>query len=250
MSPNSLAAIIIAKNEEEDLPGCLLSLKDWVGEIIVVVDAASSDKTEAIAREHGCKTLTRVFDSYANQKQAALNLSTSDWVLSIDADERISPRLRDEILLFLKDPDEIDGVVLRFQIEFMGQALKFGGVGHEKHLRLFRRSKGRFVGDILHEGLQISGATAIRFSGFVEHKPYKDMKEYLDKMSSYLDFSSQKGRREGKRFHFWHHLILPWETFSRLFLKLGILDGNAGIIWAALSAFHHWLKYVKLKEGE
>ncbi len=250
MSPHRLSAIIIAKNEEEDLPGCLLSLKGLAEEIVVIIDAESSDKTEDIARAHGCKILKRGFTSYAEQKQAALELATSDWVLSIDADERMSPLLKEEILRFISLPSEIDGVVLRFQIEFMGRVLKFGGVGHEKHLRLFRRLKGRFTGGLIHEGLEISGTKAFLFSGFVEHKPYKDLKEYLNKMTSYLDFSSQKGRQEGKRFHFWHHLILPWEIFSRLFLKFGILDGNPGIIWAALSAFHHWLKYVKLKELE
>ncbi len=250
MSLNSLGAIIIAKNEEADLPGCLSNLKGWVEEIVVVTDALSSDKTETIAREQGCKTIRRAFDSYAAQKQAALDLCTTEWVLSIDADERVSPKLRDEILLFLKNPEKIDGIILRFRVEFMGRVLKFGGMGHEKHLRLFRRSKGRFIGGLIHEGIQISGPTALRFSGFMEHKPYQNLREYLDKMFFYLELSSQKARQAGKRFHVWHHLILPWEMVSRLFLKLGILDGNAGIIWAALSSFHHWLKYVKLKEGE
>ncbi len=250
MSPRSLGAIIIAKNEEEDLPGCLLSLKGLAEEIVVVIDAESSDKTEDIAREHGCKILKRVFTSYAEQKQAALELATADWILSIDADERISPLLKEEILRFISGPGEIDGIILRFQIEFMGRALRFGGVGHEKHLRLFKRLKGRFAGGLIHEGLEISGRKALLFSGFVSHKPYKDLGEYLNKMTSYLDFSTRKGRAQGKRFYFWHHLILPWEIFSRLFLKFGILDGNPGIIWAALSAFHHWLKYVKLKELE
>ncbi len=250
MRSHSLGAIIIAKNEEADLPGCLSNLKGWVEEIVVVVDALSSDNTERIAQEQGCKVLKKTFESYASQKQAALDLSTTEWVLSIDADERVSPKLRDEICLFLKNPEKIDGLILSFHVEFMGRILKFGGMGHEKHLRLFRRSQGRFVGGLIHEGIQISGPTALRFSGFVEHKPYKNLREYLEKMFFYLELSSQKARQKGKRFHLWHHLILPWEIFSRLFLKLGILDGNAGIVWATLSSFHHWLKYVKLKEGE
>ena len=121
-------------------------------------------------------------------------------------------------------------------------------MGHEKHLRLFRREKGRFAGGVLHEGLEILGPISSPFRGSIEHKPYEDLSDYLQKMDRYLTLSSIKGRAAGKRLHWWHHLIIPWENFSRLILKLGVLDGKPGMVWAGLSAFHHWLKYVKLDD--
>lgn len=244
-----LSAIIIAKNEEEDLPGCLDSLSGWVSEIIVIVDDSSSDGTEKIARERGCKTSLRTFDSYAGQKQAALNAASLPWVLSIDADERVSPLLQEEINAAIAKEPSFDGAEIRFSIEFMGRRLRFGGVGHEKHLRLFRRFKGRFVGGEIHEGLEVSGPVARPFRGFIHHRPYKDLSDYLEKMNRYLTLSAVQGRAAGKGFHVWHHLIIPWENFSRLILRGGILDGKPGLIWAGLSAFHHWLKYAKLEES-
>jgi glycosyltransferase involved in cell wall biosynthesis len=243
-----LSAIIIAKNEEEDLPGCLLSLSGWVSETIVVIDDSTSDRTELIAQEHSCKILRRFFDSYSAQKQAALDAANEEWVISIDADERVSPLLQKEIAGFLEHKPSANGVEIRFLIEFMGRQLRFGGMGHEKHLRLFRRLKGRFVGGILHEGLEVSGRIAEPLRGFMHHKPYKDLSDYLQKLDRYTTLSAQKGRALGKRFYWWHHLILPWENFSRLILKMGILDGKPGLIWAGLSAFHHWLKYAKLDD--
>ncbi len=243
-----LSAIIIAKNEEEDLPGCLLSLAGLTSEIIVVIDSSSSDRTEIIAKEHGCKTIRRDFDSYAAQKQAALEAATEEWVISIDADERVSDLLKKEIADFLSGNPGVNGVEIRFLIEFMGRQLRFGGLGHEKHLRLFRRLAARFVGGVLHEGLEVSGRTGALFQGVIHHKPYKDLSEYLQKLDRYTTLAAQKGRSLGKRFYWWHHLILPWENFSRLILKMGILDGKPGMVWAGLSAFHHWLKYAKLDD--
>ncbi|MDE1977320.1 MAG: glycosyltransferase family 2 protein [Elusimicrobia bacterium] len=244
-----LSAVIIAKDEAHDLPGCLESLRGLCDEIAVVVGTESKDQTLDIARAAGAKTAVRAFDGYAGQKQAALDLAAGEWVLPIDCDERVSPDLARDIKRAMDAPGECAGFEIPFRVFFLGKRLRFGGLGSERHLRLFRRELGRFAGGQIHEGIELDGPVG-RLSGAMDHIPYRDISEYVAKMDVYTGLAAKKRFERGGRFHVWHHAILPWEFFSRAVLKLGFLDGRAGMVWAGLSAFHHWLKYVKLGELE
>jgi hypothetical protein len=113
-------------------------------------------------------------------------------------------------------------------------------------LRLFKRTQGRFVGGDLHEGIELSRPPGRLRRGTIIHEPYRDLADYLEKLDRYTTLAAQKRLARGERFCLWYHLLLPWEFFSRAILKLGILDGGPGLVWAGLSAFHSWLKYVKL----
>jgi glycosyltransferase involved in cell wall biosynthesis len=243
----ALSALVIAKDEERDLPGCLESLKGLADEIVVLVDEESSDATEEIARAAGCKVVRRKFDDYARQRQAALELCTKGWVLWIDADERVSEALRAAI------PAAARGAAcayeIPFEVSFLGRTLRWGGLGGETHVRLFKREGARFVGGQLHEGLSLPGE-AVRLAATMTHEPYKTLSEYLEKLDRYTTLAAQKKRAAGKRFHWYHHLVLPGELFKRLVLRLAFLDGFPGVTYACLSAFHHWLKYAKLREME
>lgn len=246
--PGGLSAVLIVKDEERDLPGALESLRGLVDETVIVVGAESVDRTEEIARASGAKVSVRRFDHYAGQKQAALDLATRRWVLSIDADERVTPGLRAEILRLLNAPDQAAaGYEIPFSIFFMGRRLRFGGLGSEKHLRLFRRERGRFVGGGLHEGIKVEGSV-LRTRERIDHVPYRNLSEYLAKMDAYTTLAAQKRFAAGRRFSLGHHLLLPGEFFLRAVVKLGFLDGFPGLVWAGLSAFHSWLKYVKLRD--
>lgn len=249
MSPR-LSVIIITRNEETDLPACLESVKR-LGAEIVVVDGHSSDRTREIAENAGAKVLTRDFDGYAPQKQSALDLATGDWVLSIDADERLTPELCDEIAGVCANTDGSGphGYEIPFRVHFMGRRLRFGGLGGERHLRLFRRSLGRFVGRRVHEGIVVEGSVG-RLRGAIEHFPYRDLDEYLEKMRVYTSQAAAARREQGRRFTPLHHLLPFWEFFLRAFLRLGLLDGTPGIVWAGLSSFHTWVKYIKLRDLE
>lgn len=244
-----LSAVMIAKDEERDLPGALASLAGLADEIIIVIDETSTDGSAQIARDRGAKVFTRRFDDFASQKQAALDLATGNWAISLDADERLSDELRREIIAKLSSSPDAAAFAIPFQVRFMGRRLRFGGLGGETHVRLFRRQKGRFIGGKLHEGLEVPGPT-LNMRGAIIHEPYRDIGEYLAKMDSYTALAAQKHFALGRRFHWWHHGLLPWEFFARVFLKLGFLDGTPGLVWAGLSAFHCWLKYVRLKELE
>lgn len=243
----SLSAILIAKNEERDLPGCLESLKGLANEIIIVVSEDTTDKTDEIARAAGAKVIRRKFDNYALQRQASLDAATSEWCLWIDPDERVTPELKAAILKEIDD-EEASAYDIRFEVRFLGKTMHWGGLGSESHVRLFARNSAKFVGGDLHESLQIADRqrTLTLYGGKMIHEPYRDIADYLSKLDRYTDLAAKKRFEAGKRFTIFHHLILPWEFFARAFLKLGILDGYPGLVWAGLSSFHSWLKYVKL----
>jgi len=248
MTP-SLSAVLIAKDEEKDLPRCLESLKGLASEIVIVISADTTDSTEALARAAGAKTIRRAFDDYARQRQAGLDAATGDWCLWVDPDERVTPALAAEILEVPQNPSAADGYDIPFEVTFLGKTLRWGGLGSESHLRLFRRGKSRFTGGSLHEGISVDGRID-RLNGAIIHEPYKDLSDYLSKLDRYTTLAAEKRHAGGKRFCVFHHLVLPWELFSRVVLKLGILDGRPGLIWAGLAATYSWLKYVKLRELE
>jgi glycosyltransferase involved in cell wall biosynthesis len=241
----SLSAILIAKDEERDLPGCLESLKGLANEIVIVVSDDTTDKTEALAKAAGAKVLRRKFDDYARQRQASLDAATSDWCLWIDPDERVTQNLAGEIKGALSANPPFVAVDIPFSVRFLGREMRWGGLGRESHIRLFRRTKARFTGGALHESLEVDGPV-ISFKDKIVHEPYRDIPDYLSKLDRYTTLAARKRFEAGKRFTVFHHLILPWEFFARIVLKGAFLDGYPGLVWAGLSSFHSWLKYVKL----
>lgn len=243
-----LSVVVITRNEEHDIGACLDSVGGLAAEV-VVVDNRSTDRTVALARERGAVIRERDFDNYAAQKQAALELATKTWVLSLDADERVTPALAAELDRVLPGAANADGFIVPFEVEFMGRVLRFGGLGSERHLRLVRRGAGRFVGGGLHEGLEVKGPVLLTASP-IRHVPYRDLDEYLEKLSRYTTLAARKRFDAGRRASVLRHLLPFWELFARLVLRLGLLDGTPGIVYAGLSAFHTWIKYVKLKELE
>lgn len=245
MTP-SLSAILIAKDEERDLPGCLESLKGLASEIVVVVSDDTTDATEKIARAAGAKVVVRKFDDYARQRQASLDAATGGWCLWIDPDERVTPELSREIAGALSADPGCAAADIPFSVRFLGRELRWGGLGREHHVRLFRRERARFGGGALHESLLVDGPVA-SFSGKMIHEPYRDVADYMSKLERYTDLAARKRFDAGKRFTVFHRLVYPWELFSRLVLKLGVLDGGPGLTWARLSAYHSWLKYEKLR---
>jgi len=240
-----LSAFLIVKNEAVDLPGCLASLKGLADDLVVVVDSASSDGTAELAKTAGARVFSRTFDGFATQKQFALNLCTQDWVLSIDADERVSPELASEIKRILQQPDAADGYELRRDMYFLGHRLRHGGVGTDWPLRLFKRAKGKFSTVSVHERIEISGRVA-RLGQALSHFSYATIDEYTAKCDHYTSLSAQDLFKEGRHFSALDHLRPGWELIQRILLRGAWLDGQPGLIYAALSAHAAWLRAVKL----
>ncbi len=249
MSPVAgLSVIVIARNEKRDLPAALESVKGLASEVIVA-DSGSTDGTPDIARAAGAKVIFKDWEGYGKQKQAALDVATGPWVLNIDADERVTPALAEEIRARLSASPTESGFEIPFHHFFLGRRLRFGRFSAETHLRLFRKSAARYGSPQIHEGIKVEG-THGRLSGVIDHLSYHDIEEYLEKCNRYTTMIARARYDAGQRFHVWHHVRLPIEFFVRYVLKLGFLDGGPGLTYALLSSYYVWLKFLKLRDGE
>jgi glycosyltransferase involved in cell wall biosynthesis len=243
-----LSVIIITKNEERDLPACLESVKG-VADEIVLVDNHSTDRTLDIARGFGARVFDHEWRGYGPQKQFALEQATGDWALNLDADERLTPASADEIHSLKGGNIDANGFWLPFHVYFNGKRLRFGGCFSERHIRLFRRDKARYGASAVHEGIAVEEPLG-RLRGAVRHESYRNFSEYLAKCNEYTEILARKKHERGARFRWWHHLRLPWEFMARYVFKGGFLDGNAGLTYAALSAYYAWLKHARLMDFE
>lgn len=239
---------MIVKNEERDLPACLESLRSLADEI-VVVDSQSADQSVAIAQRYGAKVFTRVLDGFGAQKQFALDQTTGDWVLSLDADERIPAPLAEEIRRVTQKASLVAGYEVKRHFHFLGNPMRFGGVGSDWVLRLFQRSQGRFTPARVHERIVVDGPIG-RLQQPLPHYSYATLEEYVEKCNHYTQLAAQDQFARGRRFAMWDHLRPGWELFSRVVLKGAWLDGQPGLMYAALSAHAAWLRSIKLWEIE
>lgn len=241
-----LSAILIVQNEEAYLAECLASLAGIADEI-VVLDGGSTDRSVAIAEAHGARVQHRPFDDFGRQKQAALELAMGDWVLSIDADERLTPALAREITAVIADSSSLDGYSIRRELVYLGKRLRYGGTGNDWVLRLARRHAVHFSDSAVHERMILDG-TEGRLRGTMDHVKYRSIAEHVQTIDHYTTLIAKDRHASGERFSMLHAFRLPAEMWSRLILKGGILDGRIGVIHAAMSAFYAFLKYAKLAD--
>lgn len=244
-----LSAIIIAKDEAHNLPDCLATL-NWVHEIIVVVDETSNDNTAAVAREYTNKVFTRTWGGYALAKNFALAQATGEWVLSIDADERVTPELREEICALLTASPQCDGYEMPRLANFVGKWIMHGGWYPGYVLRLFRRDAGGFDNVAVHEAIQVQGNVG-RLRHHLLHYTDPSIRHYFEKFNRYTALAAEEMQRRGKRFHVWDLLIRPsWFFFRMYILRTGFMDGLPGLMLATFSAAYVFTKYAKLWELE
>jgi glycosyltransferase involved in cell wall biosynthesis len=228
-----LSAFLITQDEAHDLPACLESLSGLADEI-VVVDSGSRDGTLEIARARGARVIEHPMRGFGAQKQFALEQTSREWALSIDADERVSPALAAAIRAAIGSP-AADAYEIRREIRFLGRTLRHGGLGDDWVLRLFRRGRGRFTDAMVHERVIVEGRVA-RLAGVLEHVPYRDVAEHAEKSRRYSELAAREQFARGRRWRPWHTLRPGWELIVRYGLRLGFLDGGPGWTWARLSA--------------
>lgn len=240
---------LITRNEAHDLPLCLESVKGLTAET-VIVDSGSTDNTIELARSLGAKVEEHEFDGYAPQKNRALDMASHNWVLHLDPDERLTSELKAEIAeLFKNSEPACDAYNIPYANFFLGKQLRHGGMGSEKHIRLFRRDKARFGGGLVHEGIEVNGTTGL-LQNRIEHNSYPTLEEYFEKFNRYTTFAAEKMHQSGKKFSALKVLAVPYEFAKRYILRFGFLDGFAGLVWAAVSAFYVFVKYAKLWQLE
>lgn len=235
-----LSAIIIVKNEAANIGACLDALAFC--DERVVVDSGSTDDTVALAKGRGARVETHDWKGYGPQKNVALSLAQGDWVLSIDADERVSPELGREIQTIVAAPT-YDGYEIRRVSTFLGREM---GTRFPDHvLRLFRRGKARFSDDLVHERVICDG-TVGRIETPLQHDAVTRLEQAIDRIDRYSTASAQMLLKSGRRVSFMSGIGHGLWTFIRVYvLRLGFLDGKEGFLLAVANAEGSYYRYMK-----
>ncbi len=242
----SLGCAIIAYNEEDSIERTLKSVAFC--DQIVVVDSGSTDKTVEIAKRYTPYVYYHPWQGYGVQKNIAIEKLNTDWVLSVDADEAVTPALAKEIIKTLRDP-LFDAYLINIQLVFMGKRLFYGGTYPDYHLRLFKKGVFRFKEDSIHEGVEYRKERAGRLKNVMFHYSYRNLTHYIEKLNRYTSLIAQKHAKEGKRVgKLFPFTRMGFEILKRFGLKAAFLDGYEGCVYALLSSFYAFVKYAKLEE--
>jgi glycosyltransferase involved in cell wall biosynthesis len=243
--PVTISAIIITKNEEANIRECLASLA-WVDEI-VVVDSGSDDRTVEICREFSDRVYLHDWPGFGPQKNRALDYATSDWVFSIDADERVSPELRAEILAVIRQ-DGVGAYEIPRLSWYCGRFIRHSGWRPDHVLRLFRRGQGRFTDDLVHERVLVTGPVG-RLTNDLIHYSFRDLEQVLNVVNRYSTLGAEQkfaaGQRAGLTKAIGHGLA---EFISTYLFKGGFLDGRQGLMLAISNGEGTYYKYLKLMQ--
>jgi glycosyltransferase involved in cell wall biosynthesis len=245
-----LSVVIITKNEADNIQACLDSVKfadQWI-----IVDSGSTDGTAEIARAAGATVIqTADWPGFGPQKNRALDAAQGDWVLSLDADERITPELQDEILAAIAANTHSAHALPRLS-SFCGHFIRHSGWYPDYIVRLFRRGTARFSDDLVHERVIVNDGQHGKLRSPIIHYSYKG-DEYLRKMEQYSTLGAQQAYAAGKRSSYSKAIVHALSAFLRTYVfKLGALDGRAGImvaISAAETTYHKYFKLMLLTEA-
>jgi glycosyltransferase involved in cell wall biosynthesis len=242
---SGLSVVVIARNEELNLPRCLRSVS-WADEIIVV-DNNSTDHTREIAAEFGAKVFSIEWKGFGQAKQEALTRASGEWILSIDADEEVSDSLAAEIRDLLGNGTANAGFLIPRRTEFLGRWIYHCGWYPDPVLRLFRRDRGNFNDAVVHERVELDGEVG-RLKNELLHYSYPTLESYFDKFNRYTTLAATEAFAEGKRAGWFEVTVRPTVAFLKhYFLKLGILDGLEGFLVSTLSSSYVLVKYAKLR---
>jgi glycosyltransferase involved in cell wall biosynthesis len=243
-----ISAVIITFNEEDRLPDALASLQG-VADEIVVVDSYSTDRTLEIARNNQARTYQNRFIDYGQQKNFAMHKASHDWVLNLDADERVSPELKSAISELKEKgaPGTATAFVIKRKTFYLGRWIRHSGWYPDRKIRLFKKSTATWQGRI-HEKLLVTGAVA-RLPGDILHFTYRDIGDHVRRLNRYSSYLAEEIIKQKKKLLFPRLLILPSVTFIRHYIwKLGFLDGFPGLVIALVSSWGTAMKYLKAVE--
>jgi len=240
-----LSAVIIARNAASVIEPCLESLA--FADEIVVVDSASTDATVEVAQRRGARVVQREWLGYGRQKQFAVEQAKNDWVLCVDADERVSPELAASIRKELEAPVSPVYRMAR-RNRFMGRWLAHGEGYPDWSPRLFNRMNARWSDDLVHEKV-LYAVTPGTLRGDLMHDSNDDLATYLDRQNRYTTLAARQALELGRSASLAHLLFSPVVRFFKFYVfRLGFLDGRAGLIHISIGCMNSYLKYAKLIE--
>jgi glycosyltransferase involved in cell wall biosynthesis len=239
----SLSVILITKNEAANIRACIESVA-WADEI-VVVDSGSTDDTVDICRQLGATVHVHDWPGFGVQKNRALDYATRDWVLSLDADERVTPELRAEIERVL-DGAAADAYLVPRLSNYCGRFMRHSGWYPDLLPRLFKRGKARFSDDLVHERLLVEGETS-ELQGLLLHYAFDDLEEVLHKVNQYSSAGAAMMQRRGRQASLSGAVLRGLWSFARTYvLRGGFLDGREGFMLAVSNAEGTYYRYLKL----
>jgi glycosyltransferase involved in cell wall biosynthesis len=243
--PVPLSVVIITLNEEANLGRCLASVQAIADEI-VVVDSFSTDNTRGIAESFGARFIQRPFDGYVSQKNFADQQASYGHILSIDADEVLSPELAREIAA-VKENWQLAGYYLNRLTNYCGTWVRHGGWYPDKKLRLYRREQGRWHGLLLHEEYRLEAGQATgRLQNDLLHYSFNSISDHLRQVDHFTTVASREMRLQGRRPSFAPLLYKPVSKFIQMYLfKAGFRDGAAGFCIAVISSYAAFVKHAK-----
>ena len=242
----TLSVILITRNEESNLDDCLASL-EGIAQQIVVVDSNSTDRTLEIASKHGAlMAYPTDWPGFGPQKNRALDLATCDWVLSLDADERLTPALKSEILTAIHHSAHVDCFAIPRLSWYCGRFIRHSGWNPDYVDRLFKRGTARFSDDLVHERLIPKGAVA-KLENPMLHYSFMNYEQVLDKLNRYSTASAEQAFAKGKTSSPLKAVLHGMWAFVRTYiLRAGFLDGPQGFALAISNGQGTYYRYMKL----
>ena len=242
---NKITAIIPTLNEESFIELAIDSV--LFADEIIIIDSFSTDKTVELAKKHKIRLIQRKFDDFSSQKNYAIDLAKHNWIYILDADERVPAELRDEILDVLKNPKEIVGFYTYRTFYFLEQKIKHGGWQTDKVIRLFRKDKCKYNGNLVHEIIDYEGEVGF-LQNRIEHYSYRSYDHYLKKLNQYASLQAEELYAKKKNVNIFHiGLKPPFRFFVHYIVRLGFLDGFPGFVLAAQHSFGVLTRYIKLR---
>ena len=243
-----ISAVLITRNEEDCIEDALRSL-EGVADEIVVVDSHSTDRTVRIARKYTDRVVERTWTNYADQKNYANAQARHLWILSLDADEKLSPELRAEIIALKGGPPpDCPGFSMPRRVFYLGRWIRHSGWYPDRRIRLFRRDAARWEGAFVHESLVLDG-DARPLSGDILHFTYRHISDHVERINAFSELGAQKLYAARKKARWAQLAFLPPARFLKSYIvRLGFLDGFAGLVVSVLNGYAIFLRYAKLRE--
>ncbi len=237
---------VITRDESSNIAAALESVS-WADEI-VVVDSGSTDDTVAIARRHSARVEVRNWPGYSAQKNYAAEIASNDWILSLDADERVTPELGREIRALLGGVPPLAGYRIPRVSWYLGRWIRSTDWYPDHQLRLYDRRVGRWNGRRIHESIELRSSPG-HLRHEIQHYPYRDLSHHLATIDRYTTLAAEQWLDEGRRTNGLELFVYPRLAFLRNYvLRGGIRDGQAGLIVSKLNSYYVFLKLAKLWE--
>lgn len=239
-----ISAIIPTLNEEVHIEDAIQSVS--FADEIIVIDSFSTDKTVELAKKYDVKIIKREFDDFSSQKNYAIDAASHPWIYMLDADERVTPKLKEEILAAVKDPKGHVGFYTRRVWFFLNRKMKYTGFQRDKVIRLFLKEYCIYNGNLVHERIKFNGNIGF-FKGRINHYSFRGYNHQIGKINKAAGFQAKQLFAKNQNITPYHLIIKPLYRFLLHYIfRLGFLDGFPGFVMSNIIAYGVFTRYVKL----